>query len=397
MTSNCLASVSIGCLFCIQRCNVEKIRVAFTFLPPEPSYTVETVEAPSGQTSDDRGKIVYTADVLKNLGFYQQAAEHAEVRFVRTARGERCPLVWLRPSGSSSACDRPAKDQPLVILHCHGNATDAGMMMGPYFELSKQLGIEVVGVEYSGYGQSTGSPSAANTYADIEAAYDHLIAQGVPAEKIVAYGQSVGSGPATYIGWKRKVGGVILHSPLMSGIKVIDPDPDKCCRPSCVFGCCDFFPNDARLKKVTCPAFVIHGQLDDIVPFHHGHRLSEMTPESCRWPGYFPKGAGHNNIVESNVRVYYQELAKFLHYVWEQASGSGSEGTGVQHSPVQIEMAEKLGTKLGASEADSNGRAAFADPIVGPEDSRYAGMRGEKATPSGDARTLQQGLSLIHI
>ncbi|CAK9043613.1 Hypothetical protein SCF082_LOCUS24896, partial [Durusdinium trenchii] len=41
MGSNCVASTSIGCLFCCKGCNAEKVRNAFTFIPPPPSYTVE--------------------------------------------------------------------------------------------------------------------------------------------------------------------------------------------------------------------------------------------------------------------------------------------------------------------------------------------------------------------
>ena len=33
-------------------------------------------------------------------------------------------------------------------------------------------------------------------------------------ERIVAYGQSVGSGPATFLASKKPLGGLILHSPL---------------------------------------------------------------------------------------------------------------------------------------------------------------------------------------
>ncbi|CAK0790782.1 unnamed protein product, partial [Prorocentrum cordatum] len=167
----------------------------------------------------------------------------------------------------------------LVLLHCHGNATDIGMMMGPYLEMSNQFGVEVVGVEYSGYGMSSGTPSTRKLHGDIEAAYNHVIASGVPPEDIVAYGQSVGSGPVLSLASKRKLGGVVLHSPMLSGIKVIDPDPDKCCcRPSCCYRCFDFFPNDERIRSIGCPAFVIHGQQDDIIPFYHGQRLAEATP-----------------------------------------------------------------------------------------------------------------------
>jgi len=258
---------------------------------------------------------------------------------------------------------------------------DIGQMMGPYFEMSRQLGIEVAGLEYSGYGCSSGSPSAANTYADIEAAYNYLIAQGVPAEKIIAYGQSVGSGPATYIASKQTIGGVVLHSPLMSGIKVIDPHPDKCCRPSCIFGCCDFYPNDQRMRKAACPAFVIHGQADDIVPFHHGQRLSNMTPAQHRWPGYFPVQGGHNNIVETNIKVYFEELTKFVQHVAQRAGG------GIQSKPVQLEMQPSTGVILGAREVDRDTEigVSYQEPVVGPEDNRYAGMRRDKVNKD-DAR-----------
>lgn len=367
MTSNCIASVSIGCLFCFQRCDINKIQVAFTFLPPPASYDVE-----EGNNSGEGGKIVYVAEALKTFGFYVQAAQNATAYFVQTKRGERCPLVWIRP-GAPSASRPPARDPPIVLLHCHGNATDIGMMMGPYFELAKQLGIEVVGVEYSGYGVSSGSPNAGRTYADVEAACDFVLAQGIPPENIVAYGQSVGSGPACYIASKHKLGGLILHSPLMSGIKVIDPQPDSCCRPSCVFSCCDFYPNDKRVRKATCPTFIIHGRLDDIVPFYHGSRLSEMTPAEHRWPGYFPARAGHNDIVESNVQGYFQELANFFQ---SGLNGSASASGGLQKKPMQVEMQPGV---FGAQDNGGGGSAlSYAEPTVGPEDGMYAGLRRER-------------------
>lgn len=365
MGSNCMASASIGCLFCCQGCNAEKLRNAFTFLPPLPSYAVQEDEM--GGTG---GKIVYLAETIKEWDFYKQAAEHSQVHFLRTSKGERVPLVWVK-SGSSSGADAAGAQERLIILHCHGNATDIGLMMGPYYELTRQLRCEVVGVEYSGYGASTGAPSSANTIADTEAAYNYLVGQGVPPERIVAYGQSVGSGPALSLAAKKPVGGVVLHSPLLSGIKVIDPQPDKCCRPSCVYKCFDFFFNDSEMKKVSCPAFVMHGQQDEIIPLYHGVRLAEAAPKACKWPGYFPRNAGHNDIVENNAAAYFNEVRNFLEHVEKRASGGGQ----TIGKPAQMEM-------------DSGGdvNLAFAEPVVGPEDGRYAQMRGNKA---GGKSTLE--------
>lgn len=402
MGANCAASASIACLFCCQGCNAEKIRVAVTFLPPPPSYSCEVQESSTGQDDLPRGKMVYLSDQLRNFSFYQQAAEHAEVHFVRTARGERIPFVWMRPSGASSASSPAIRDpQRLVLLHCHGNATDIGMMMGPYFEMSKQLGIEVVGIEYSGYGVSTGTPNAANTLADVEAVYDHLVKAGISPDRIAAYGQSIGSGPVTHLAAKRRLGGLVLHSPLMSGIKVIDPQPDKCCRPSCVYVCCDFYPNDKYIRTVRCPAFVIHGELDDIVPCYHGHSLFNATPDQYRWPGYFPPAAGHNDIVETNAAEYFKEVRDFLSNVAQRGAGS----LATSEKPMQVEMqATNNGMVLGAKEADRRGGEgdggpaistfgvlSYPEPKVGPEDGLYKQLRRQQDSPaSGGARGARE-------
>lgn len=369
MGSNCMASASIGCLFCCQGCNAEKLRNAFTFLPPPASYTVEEQphRGPGEELTVGGGKLVYLAEGLQAYSCYQQAADNADVRFISTDGGGRIPVVWVRQNASSTTSPPPSNKQaPMVLLHCHGNATDIGMMMGPYFELTKQLGLDVVGVEYSGYGMSTGSPSTKTVHSDIEAAYNYVVGTGVPAERIVAYGQSVGSGPVLGLAARKPLGGVVLHSPMLSGIKVIDPEPDSCCRPSCVYHCFDFFPNDQRMKVVNCPAFVLHGQMDDIIPFYHGHRLSEATPRQHRWPSYFPRGAGHNDIVELNANTYFEELNAFVRGVRERSISGGDI---IPRKPMQVEMADVLQHEIGA------GSLPFSEPAVGPEDGRYQTLR----------------------
>jgi len=385
MGSNCMASASIGCLFCCQGCNAEKLRNTFTFLPPPASYTVEEQphKGPGEELTVGGGRLVYVTEGLNSFSCYQQAAEHADLRFLSLPGGGRIPVVWVRRSHASSTTSPPpaaSKQSPLVLLHCHGNATDIGMMMGPYFELTKQLGVDVVGVEYSGYGMATGSPSTKAVEVDIEAAYNYVVGTGVPAERIVAYGQSVGSGPVLGLAARKPLGGIVLHSPMLSGIKVIDPEPNSCCRPSCVYHCFDFFPNDQRMKVANCPAFVIHGQVDDIIPFYHGYRLSEVTPRHHRWPGYFPRAAGHNDIVELNTNRYFEELNAFMRGVMERAA-SGAEI--IPRKPIQVEMAEAP-----RREAGEAGALPYAEPVVGPEDGRYQALRRGSSAGRG-ARELQ--------
>lgn len=78
---------------------------------------------------------------------------------------------------------------------------------------------------------------------------------------------SVGSGPSCYLATKKPIAALILHSPIMSGIRVLTS--------SRLLGCWDIFPNINRIPQVTCPVFVIHGMVDAEVPFQHGTKLHE--------------------------------------------------------------------------------------------------------------------------
>ena len=86
--------------------------------------------------------------------------------------------------------------------------------------MSKELRINILGYDYSGYGCSTGTPSVSNTIADINACYQFLLqTKGKRPQDIVVYGQSVGSGPSCDLGAAEPdLKGLVLHSPLMSGM-----------------------------------------------------------------------------------------------------------------------------------------------------------------------------------
>jgi len=471
-SSNCVASTSIGCIFCCHGCNASKLRNAFTFIPPPKSYDVKD------------GRLIYYLEGHRHHPVYQAAAEVAQVHMVKTGMGERIPALWLsrkeiegeniqeyqitsvgdadfdtnsqhggmpnpmvcqrscmnsclvfkeprelaemgalsavpdderhhqiravsasRPaahrlrresSGEQQVAAKTEKPKPFVLIHCHGNATDVGLMMSAYWELSKQLGVDVVGVEYSGYGQASGSPSPAGAILDVEAVYDYVVQSGVAPQRIVAYGQSVGCGPTVALACRRTLGGVVLHSPMLSGIKVIDPAPDSCCRPSCMYACFDFFRNEEAMACVECPVFVIHGKEDNIVPFHHGLRLFEASPQAHRWPGYFPEHAGHNDIVELDAGTYFSKLRAFVNSIKDQNAIVSDTRAAPKAPPVQEQMREdREGTTESVDpvvmcEALSSGKAGsvalpnpevepmalpFHEPVVGPSDNIYDKMR----------------------
>lgn len=155
-------------------------------------------------------------------------------------------------------------DTTKTILYSHGNATDVGAMAGLQCLIAKNLKCNVLVYDYSGYGESGGIPMEKNTYRDIKQVYEWVVSNVTNHESnVVLYGQSVGSGPSCYLASRREnVGGLILHSPFTSGMRVLTP--------SRALACLDIFPNIDRIKKVNCKVFIIHGKKDAEVAFEHG-------------------------------------------------------------------------------------------------------------------------------
>jgi hypothetical protein len=114
-----------------------------------------------------------------------------------------------------------------TLIYSHGNATDIGAMYQLQAMLVQSLLCHVISYDYSGYGESGGVAMEANTYKDIATVYDYAlknVAGEGNAHNIVLYGQSVGSGPSCHLCSKNKeIGGLILHSPFTSGMRVLTP------------------------------------------------------------------------------------------------------------------------------------------------------------------------------
>jgi hypothetical protein len=118
-----------------------------------------------------------------------------------------------------------ATSRTKTIIYSHGNATDIGAMFSLQAILVQSLECNVVCYDYSGYGESGGVAQENATYTDIKAVYTHC-AEHVSTNpaNIILYGQSVGSGPVCHLGYKNNdIGGIILHSPFTSGMRVLTP------------------------------------------------------------------------------------------------------------------------------------------------------------------------------
>ena len=129
-------------------------------------------------------------------------------------------------SGNNLAClmIKQFEHPSYTILFNHGGTVDLGNLCNFLFTLGNRLNCNVLVYDYSGFGLTPGTPTEKAVYADAETAFRLLTDKyHIPPEKIVLYGQSLGTAPSLYLASKNPVKGVVLHSPFLSIAKMYFP------------------------------------------------------------------------------------------------------------------------------------------------------------------------------
>ena len=187
-----------------------------------------------------------------------------------------------------------------TLLYLHGNYEELGGL-GDYIPEFVKAGYAVFAIDYRGYGHSGGTPNEKNLYADTRLAYDYLRTKlGVPADRIVPFGYSLGGGPAVELARTQPVAGVVLQGTFVSAYRVMTHIP--------VFPA-DKFENLKKLPGLRCPVMIIHGTADRTVPFWHGKKLFEAIPG--RKASLFVEGGPHSGLADFTGPRYAEELRKF--------------------------------------------------------------------------------------
>jgi fermentation-respiration switch protein FrsA (DUF1100 family) len=195
----------------------------------------------------------------------------------------------------------PLRDARYTVLYSHGNYEDLAWAR-PRMEVLRELGVQVFGYDYRGYGLSPGTASVANATADARAAYAYVRdVLGVPAEQIVLYGRSVGGGPSVALAVEEPVAGVILEATFTSAFRVVTQ------WPLLPF---DRFRNAALISDIRAPLLLLHGRRDRVVAFRHGPALfaAAREPREAVW---FDE-IGHNDMVEAAPERYRTAVRRFL-------------------------------------------------------------------------------------
>lgn len=166
---------------------------------------------------------------------------------------------------------------PVTVVVFNGNAGNRAFR-APLAAGLAERGISTLLFDYRGYGGNAGSPSEEGLAIDARAALRYIAARA-GADRIVYFGDSLGSAVAVRLATEHPPAAMILRSPWTSLA-----DTGRYHYPFLPVRLllADRFPSIDRIRDVRCPLLVIAADRDSVVPSDQSRRLFEAALEPKR-------------------------------------------------------------------------------------------------------------------
>ncbi len=176
-------------------------------------------------------------------------------------------VVVITSDGLRLAATHHQVDDPrtsVTVLVAHGNGGDRASRL-PLAEALTKRGMNVFLLEYRGYGGNPGRPTEPGLVEDGAAAYRYLVDEaGVPPNRLLYFGESLGTAVVARLARVHPPAGVILRSPFETyaavGIDAYYPDGRVPVSPG------DVFATAEHVAALDVPVSVVWGNWDTLVP-----------------------------------------------------------------------------------------------------------------------------------
>jgi pimeloyl-ACP methyl ester carboxylesterase len=190
-----------------------------------------------------------------------------------------------------------------VVLYFHGNRKNIGWY-ARYSAPFTSAGYELWMVDYPGYGKSTGERSEENLY-DFALQLYKLARSRYPADSIIIYGKSLGTGIAAHLASHQSCRRVILETPYYSLGSIVSSwlpiyPMEMMTRIK--------IPTYEYVQYIGAPLSIFHGTSDWTIPYRNARRLLpylKKTDEFITVPG-----GSHNDLF--NFPLVRQKLDSLL-------------------------------------------------------------------------------------
>lgn len=215
----------------------------------------------------------------------------ASDHWIPTRDGARLSAVLLRQPGARA-----------TLVYFGGNGFTIGQFGAETARIFAPLGVDLMIVDHRGYGRSEGTPTAENFEGDGLAAFDHLTgALGVPAERVVLHGQSLGSFIAGHVAANRPAGAVVLESSATTTEDWADANLGRVTRMFVRVEIAEALRgrgNLANMARIEEPLLILSGERDRTTPPRLARALYDASPlPPGRKSIVIVRGANHNDVM----------------------------------------------------------------------------------------------------
>ncbi|VAX24643.1 hypothetical protein MNBD_NITROSPINAE02-2018 [hydrothermal vent metagenome] len=202
----------------------------------------------------------------------------------------------------------PGNEKNGVVVFYHGNAGNMADRLS-FIKFLKPLQLNILMIDYRGYGNSQGYPSIKGIEEDGVATVEWLLNNNkIKPRQIVLWGRSMGGAAALAAASEYPdVAGVIAESTFIS-LRAIAADFAPWAPVALIT---DRWKNAEILASLKTPKLIIHGVNDSLIPFYHGEELYSKAAEPKQ---IIPvKGADHNNTYIVGGSVYKKMVGQWIY------------------------------------------------------------------------------------
>ncbi len=229
-----------------------------------------------------------------------------EMLLLRAADGTRIAAPFGKALQSDGQPLVDSRECPTVIYFygngaCMAYSTDV-------FDHVRRLGANIIIPDYEGYGMSAGKPSESGCYAAADVAYDYLLGRkDIDPKRIVPMGWSLGGAVAIDLANRRPAAGVVTISAFTS-LRDMAHQFAPWMPMSLILKY--RFDNMSKLAGISCPIFIAHGMLDELVPPRMAGQLAAVAKGKVT--RYDVRDAGHNDVYDVGGEELWNRLGGFL-------------------------------------------------------------------------------------
>ena len=203
----------------------------------------------------------------------------------------------------------PSRSQPpsTAVIVFNGNAGNRAYRSSLAAALGG-LGLSVLLFDYRGFGDSDGSPTERGLHEDARAVRRYLAGRSdVRADRLVYFGESLGTAVAVRLAVEHPPAAMILRSPFTSLV-----DVGRLHYPILPVRWLlrDRFSSIDAIGSVRSPVLIVAGDRDRIVPLEQSRELFERTPEPREL--VVVPGADHNDAALMDGRELIDAVRRFL-------------------------------------------------------------------------------------